>query len=322
MPIRHRQPPGIAPTLALAVTTGLLLGPGRVLAESVTMGADALAQRQVDRQLQSMGGRAPELSTSWAEGDLALTVNVIVNRYEISVDGISEPVPLVLTDDGLIIPAEELRGLLVTNLSEALKDARERHHMRQLLWSGTATPATELLITLDASLPFSVTRPVLYTAGQEQFSDFQFVVHNPWLDRYTTIPSSLPSIGAPRPSSGEQPEKPPLSLTLALTDTGLTVFGADGATTVPCKSGGTCTGLDDYDWVELSRSLGLIKDAYPDHTSIIVVPDNAMASEVIVRAIDVARWSPIPEEDTAAHAAWQSSRRTMFDKPVMTGGAP
>jgi len=311
--------PGIAATLLLAVLTGLLLGPGRVLALSDSMDPDRLARHQLDLHLESMGARAPELATSWAEGDLPWAVNIVVGPTEITVIGSDRAVPLVRTDDGLVIPAEERLGQHIQGLRDALNEAQERQDMRQLLRSGSANPRYELLITLDASLPFSVTLPVLYTAANTGYGDHIFVVHNPWLDRYTTILTVLPSWGIP-PLPGPPDERPPLSLRLELTDRGIAIFGANGAAAVPCKSGGSCTGLDDYDWAELSRLLSINKDSYPDELQVTVALASTVTTEVLLRTLDVARWSPIPEEDAAAHADWQRTRRTLFDLPIVAGG--
>ena len=40
------------------------------------------------------------------------------------------------------------------------------------------------------------------------------------------IDSTLPAIGTPQPSD-EKPDKPPLNLSLAITDRGITIMGAD-----------------------------------------------------------------------------------------------
>ena len=87
-----------------------------------------------------------------------------------------------------------------------------------------------------------------------------------------------------------------------------------------CKSGGSCTGLDDYDRAELSRLLSINKDSYPDELQVTVALASTVTTEVLLRTLDVARWSPIPEEDAAAHADWQRTRRTLFDLPIVAGG--
>lgn len=152
----------------------------------------------------------------------------------------------------------------------------------------------------------------------------------------SVIDSTLPAIGPPQPVE-EEPDKPPLNLSLAITGKGITVLGADavlnpegageGAAaaapavegeerppTVPCKSGGTCTGVDDYDWDELTRILGLIKDQYPDDENVILVPDQRVRYEIIVKTMDSSR------EDKKTKTA-DNKNRTLFPFVVIAGGA-
>lgn len=144
------------------------------------------------------------------------------------------------------------------------------------------------------------------------------------------IDSTLPAIGPPQPVE-EQPDKPPLNLSLAITADGVTVLGADavlnpGAAptppvegevrppTVPCTSGGRCTGLDDYDWKELTRILSLIKDEYPDDENVILVPDQRLKYEVLVKTMDASR------EDIDNKGA-DGKPRPLFPFVVIAGGA-
>lgn len=143
------------------------------------------------------------------------------------------------------------------------------------------------------------------------------------------IDSTLPAIGPPVPVE-EEPDKKPLNLSLALTHDGITVLGADAVLnptgapvlaegekrppTVPCKSGGRCIGLEDYDWVELTRILSLIKDEYPDDENVILVPDSKLKYEVIVKAMDSSR------EDATNRAA-DGTARVLFPFVVIAGGA-
>ncbi len=143
------------------------------------------------------------------------------------------------------------------------------------------------------------------------------------------IDSTLPAIGPPQPVE-EEPDKPPLNLSLAITDAGITVLGADtvlfpegappiaeGETrppTVPCKSGDTCAGLDDYDWGELTRILGLIKDEYPDDENVILVPDQRTKYEVIVKTMDFSR-------EDRENKGPDGEPRLLFPFVVIAGGA-
>jgi len=145
------------------------------------------------------------------------------------------------------------------------------------------------------------------------------------------IDSTLPAIGAPQPSD-EKPDKPPLNLSLAITDRGVTVMGADAVLypegapevaegedrppTIPCQSGGICTSVEDYNWVKLTAKLNLVKDEYPDEedANVILVPDNHIKYEVLVSTMDAARNDPgKPGADGKA--------RMLFPNVVIAGGA-
>ena len=143
------------------------------------------------------------------------------------------------------------------------------------------------------------------------------------------IDSTLPAIGPPQPAD-EEPDKPPLNLSLALTERGVTVMGADailhpdGAPvvaegemrppTIPCKSGGVCTSVDDYNWNKLTTKLSLIKDEYPDEENVILVPDSAIQYEVIVKSMDASRDDPSkPNSD--------GTSRLLFPFVIIAGGA-
>lgn len=145
------------------------------------------------------------------------------------------------------------------------------------------------------------------------------------------IDSTLPAIGPPQPVTDQQEdEEPPLQLSLAITEKGVRVLGADkvlfpdGAPeiaegeeappTIPCKGGATCTSVDDYDWSELTRVLAKIKDVYPDDENVIIVPDTKIRYEVIVATMDASR---ADRENKGA----DGQSRTLFPFVVIAGGA-
>jgi biopolymer transport protein ExbD len=63
--------------------------------------------------------------------------------------------------------------------------------------------------------------------------------------------------------------------------------------TVPCKSGGSCKGVDDYNWEDLNKKLVQIKEeAKKDETdtsSVILLPDKDLRYEILVKAMDISR---------------------------------
>ncbi len=143
------------------------------------------------------------------------------------------------------------------------------------------------------------------------------------------IDSTLPQIG-PIKTVEEEPEKPPLNLSLAITEKGITVLGADAVLfpdgkpeaaegeeqppTVPCKSGGACTGVDDYDWKRLTSILAQIKDEYPDDENVILVPDSRIKYEIIVKAMDASR-------EDVDNPGPDGKPRLLFPYVVIAGGA-
>jgi biopolymer transport protein ExbD len=144
------------------------------------------------------------------------------------------------------------------------------------------------------------------------------------------IDSTLPAIGPPQPvEEQEKPDKPPLQLSIGVTDMGIRLMGADhvlfpdGAPqvaegedkppTVPCKSGGKCSSVDDYDWSEMTRLLAKIKDEYPDDENCIFVPDNKIRYEVLISAMDATR----EDRDNPG----PDGARLLFPFVVIAGGA-
>lgn len=141
------------------------------------------------------------------------------------------------------------------------------------------------------------------------------------------IDSTLPAISNSTEPPPETDEKP-LNLTLIITDEGVTVGGADAILhpegpppevdgkrppTLPCK-GGTCNSVDAYDWAELTRLLGLIKDQYPNDQNVILVPDSRVRYEVIVKAMDSSREDPNTRDA-------DGKLRELFPFVVLAGGA-
>ncbi len=288
------------------------------------------------------------LPESTAEVPPELRVHVVVDQDAIFVDGVQVlRLTRVQDDDGgqvLAVADDEKRGQLITRLYDRMLEKSENEKLFRdaqetlavLTQRSDVVHQGELLVSIDQGVPFAVVREVLYTAGQARWGTFLLVTHNPWEDADRTIEISLPAIGPP--GAFDDDERPPLNLTMLVTDRGLNVLGADAvlfpdgavdtalddpAPTVPCVSGGACTGIDDYDWAELSRLLGLVKDEYPDDLSVIVVPESDISYDVIVRVMDHARWAPqLPmDAEFGAWEYWKSVRRELFSQPILAGGA-
>jgi len=147
------------------------------------------------------------------------------------------------------------------------------------------------------------------------------------------IDSTLPAIGPTQQVELDPDEKPPLVLSIMVTDKGLTIAGADAVLhperaeqeapeeeteeeaepTIPCP-GMRCTGLESYDFLKLTQLLGLIKDEYPDDENVILVPELRVPYEVIVKVMDHSR------EDVDTKNA-DGTSRSLFPYVVIAGGA-
>jgi hypothetical protein len=147
------------------------------------------------------------------------------------------------------------------------------------------------------------------------------------------IDTTLPAMSTAPATTDDKPDKPPLSLSMALTNTGIRLIGADnylypaGAPpagdagsappTVPCKSQGKCRGIDDYDWGDLRRKLTMIKDAAQneerDSDNVILVPESSIRYEIIVKAMDTSRDNPDIKDGEKA--------KKLFPNVVIAGGA-
>ena len=119
---------------------------------------------------------------STAEKAPKLAVQVVVSKSQILVDGVAVLTLTTTTDpvsgtDVPAIPAAEKQGQMIQKLYEKLltkaEDAKTQSantSRDDLAFKG------EILMQCDSTLPFSVIREVMYTAGQAQFSNFRFVV--------------------------------------------------------------------------------------------------------------------------------------------------
>jgi len=330
---------GVAATVTLGIIVGLAFGPAPLIAEEMGMDEDAIARSRIQAQVAAMGTEASPLTLaqSSAEAELSLSATVVVGTKAISLDSGASEIPLEETPEGLKIPDDEVQGQLISKLYDGLTVARERHSAIDTLRTGSGEFKGEILVVAHADTPFSVLRSVMYTAGQAQYGDFQIVVHNPWMKQETAVETTLPAMSMPGPPEAE-PERPPLNLSMILTEEGITILGADAILhpdglqlawgqarppTVPCAESDGCTEVDHYDWEETSRLLRLIKDEYPDDHNVIIVPDNDLSHDVLVRAIDVARWAPLPpevEKGESAYSSWRSSRTDAFPSNIIAGG--
>jgi len=265
-----------------------------------------------------------ELVTSHAESPLSLLVHVAITPKHIAVDG-KPLIALHRSPNGPIIPEDELKGALVPELYDFLLErVEDRKVMRRLVDDPHFDSNGRIALSIDRRTPFTTLRSVMYTAGQAQYGNFHFVVKNPLMKSLSSISNHLPAIGPPRPMD-DFDEEEPLNLSLFVEQKGLTLMGSFPSSnqwSFVCLST-PCAGLQEYDWKGLNEALAGIKALYPDEVTIIVVPERDVPFSVLAKAIDYARWAPmIPlESEEQAWKQWQNSRSTLFDIPVIAGGA-
>ena len=128
-----------------------------------------------------------QLPVSTTQAPPQIAVNLIVTKSKIIVDGV-HVLTLVKEEDKqnpgqerLAVPADEKRGQAILPLLEVLEVKADSAKNDGARLAGTGSDQHDfkgrLLIQCDKTLPFSVLREVMYTAGQAHFSEFKFVVY-------------------------------------------------------------------------------------------------------------------------------------------------
>ncbi|MDP6386723.1 MAG: biopolymer transporter ExbD [Planctomycetota bacterium] len=128
------------------------------------------------------------------------------------------------------------------------------------------------------------------------------------------IDATLPAISDEKPP----PDEKSLQLTVAITDQGLGLKSGAGMLEesadldLPCDTQ-PCA-VDGYDYRGLTDALVRIKDDHPEEQNLILLPEERVPYEVLVRVMDAAR------EDMDTRTA-QGEPRSLFPLVVMAGGA-
>ncbi len=140
------------------------------------------------------------------------------------------------------------------------------------------------------------------------------------------IDSSLPAIGAPKATSDQVDDKPPLMLTIAITDRGFIVGGnatilssgedegqiTDVAQAVEREPTVPLDGEGNYAFEKLTDLLVKVKAEYPDEQNVILIPESEIKYETIVHTMDASR-DHMPEGG--------EKRELLFPFVVIAGGA-
>ena len=125
---------------------------------------------------------ALQIPSSSALAPIKKVVQLVVTRSQILVEG--EPI-LGLeqrpNDDGdmvSFVADSDKKGQLIDDLYNRLLEAAEQAKEMGETFDGIddAQFKGQIMLQCDHSLPFSLIREVMYTAGQAQFGEFKFVV--------------------------------------------------------------------------------------------------------------------------------------------------
>jgi hypothetical protein len=92
-------------------------------------------------------------------------------------------------------PEHALRGQLHPRLYQTLQARAEHAKTRAALSSDADHFGGRILLAIDEHVPFETQRQAMYTSGQAQFGDFNFVHRKG--DALCVMPSLLPQIGPP-----------------------------------------------------------------------------------------------------------------------------
>ena len=211
----------------------------------------------------------PESTSTVAPG---LAVRLTITPLEVIIDGV--PVlKLEQTPNGPALPSPHMRGEVVhqayDRLVEKANMARrlEQKAPKRFAFMGT------LQIEADPTLHWSVLRPLLYTAGQAQFSDFQLLALNPALQ--------LPPRTGPERLQGPVPT---VAVPLSLPKLGPPDLDAE-TTPVPwvrLTGDGMIAGRGAEPAIDLTAALG-------DLDTVVILPEPDQTMQELVSAADTAR---------------------------------
>ncbi len=162
-----------------------------------------------------------------------------------------------------------------------------------------------------------------------------FLIMTAAMIELTIIDTSLPSRGSKTLGDKDKtPDKPKLNLTLFITQEGFILAGYGGVLQV--NNGGEAEGEGDeakkeskrfriekvavegkdgkeemdYDWDKLLKNLKKVKKIYPHHYSIILLPDNEVKYETIIKLMDLAR-------EYSEMKNGKEVKKPMFPNPVL-----
>ena len=130
------------------------------------------------------GDDSLELPVSSTQKLPELAVNLVVSKRQIVVDGVTVLLLTKVPDEEnpgrelIAVPEDEKKGQMITKLYDRLLESADRAKaLAETSQSDDHEFTGRILLQCDKTLPFSVVREVMYTAGQAQFGEFKFVVY-------------------------------------------------------------------------------------------------------------------------------------------------
>jgi hypothetical protein len=122
-----------------------------------------------------------QIPASSALTPIKTAVNLVITKNDIILDGeLILSLEPIQNDKGATVPSiaqVEKKGQLITDLYERLLEkAEEAKEIGSRIAADEAQFKGQILLQCDRTLPFSLIREVMYTAGQAQFGEFRFVV--------------------------------------------------------------------------------------------------------------------------------------------------
>jgi hypothetical protein len=259
-------------------------------------------------------------------------VSVVISKNEISLNG----KPLIQLAEHfnwiggtfLAVPGKELKGQIIAALLDSLVSAtQERKRMQE--------KSRPIFLNVDEEVPFEIVAGVMATAGQAEFSEFEFIGVNRWQDElvsFSHIQKPYEELMARLRALKNSPVFQ-LQIYVVITKEGLSVRSNDpefngpssrdlNTPTLPCAGGRPCGGVADYPWVNFNAWLSRAKAKYPNAVEIIIAPEGDISWDILARTMDYARSEPFLDMDAsqADWSAWKMKRKDLFPLPVLALG--
>ncbi len=285
-------------------------------------------------RLDEIGGeRAAELKARFA-GLAPVVARELARHRAPAVDGLELPVttsvrrpeagvyPTVwVTADAIAVDGQMVcsvadaprDGALILPLFDALvmqRDSQETLHAqdpdRHREFGGT------VLLQVDRAVPYRQLREVIVTAALARYGAVRLAGYQPRMARQSAVEVSMPADMDLSFDQDELDDKPPLSLSVSLSEEG---FRVSGSTTFLYELSGIPLRDDALDFAALAEVCGQVKYERPDAEQVIVVPGDDSTYAEIVATLDATRDVVDPQTGEV--------QGVLFPRPILVlGGGP